>query len=128
MYRLNENIKPEELRKYGFKIGREWTDNERFICNDYDRDNFWLVPVNPDCPDEIYYADEEFDQPIWEIRVQYIGARYTPVPYYRLLIDCVPASTYHIGNMDMEQMFYVLYCMIKDGVIVDDYEVTKDGN
>lgn len=128
MYRLDTNVTPKELTKYGFKIGREWTDNERFICNDYERDDFWLVPMNPDFPEEIYYADEEFDQPIWSIHVQYIDARYAECPYYRLIIDCVPASTYHISNMDMEQMFYVLYLMIKDGIIIDNYEGDKDGN
>lgn len=123
MYRLNKTVKLEELQKYGFKIGRDWTDNERFICNDHERDDFWLVPLNPDYPDEIYYADEDFDQPIWSIHVQPMD-KATLHSYYRLYIDCVPSCTYHISNMDMEQMFHALYCMVKDGIIYDDYEVT----
>ena len=121
MYFIKNNVDLKTLEKYGFKIGREIPDNERCICNDYDRDDYWLIPVDPDYPDKIYYADEEFDQPIWSIHVQYIDARYTECPYHRLIIDCVPASTYHISNMDMEQMFYALYLMIKDGVIEDNY-------
>ena len=28
----------------------------------------------------------------------------------------------HIDNMDMNEMFYVLKCMIEDGVIEDDFK------
>ena len=110
MYFIKDNVELKALEKYGFKIGREIPDNENCICNDFERDDYWLIPVNPDEPNEVYYADDEL--PIWSVHIQ---------SNRRVWIDCVPASTYHIDNMDMEEMFYVLMCMIKDGIIYDNY-------
>ena len=112
MYRLKENVPLEDLRKYGFKVGREYPDNERCICNDFERDDYWLIPMDPDEPEEIYYADYDYDQPIWSIHVQ---------SHRRLWIECIPSCTYHISNSDMEQMFFALKQMIEDGIIEDDY-------
>lgn len=110
MYFIKDNIDLTTLEKYGFKIGRNIPDNERCICNDSDRDDYWLIPMNPDEPDEIYYGEE--DDPIWSIHIQ---------KHRRMWIDCVPSGTYHIDNMDMNEMFYVLKCMIEDDIIHDDY-------
>ena len=112
MYYIKEKVDLKSLEKYGFKIGREIPTNERCICNDYERDDYWLIPMNPDYPDEVFYADDEFNQPIWSIHIQKTR---------RLWIDCVPSCTYHIDNMDMDQMFYILKCMIEDGIIIDDF-------
>ena len=113
MYFIKEGIDLKNLEKYGFKIGKEIPDNERCICNGFERNDYWLIPMNPDEPEKVYYAGEEYDQPIWSIHVQ--STR-------RLWIECVPSCTYHIDNMDMEKMFYVLKCMIEDGIITDTYE------
>ena len=113
MYFIKDNINLKSLEKYGFKIGRDIVDNERCICNDSERDDYWLIPMNPDEPNEIFYADDGFDQPIWSIHI---------LSNRTVWIDCVPSCTYHIDNMDMEKMFYVLKCMIEDGIIIDNYE------
>ena len=110
MYRLKNNIKVESLRKYGFRLGKEYPDSERCICNKSDREDFWLISLKSDDTDKIRYADENFDQPIWSIHVQ---------RNRRLWIDCTPSGTYHIDNIDMERMFHVIYLMILDGIIVD---------
>lgn len=112
MYFIKENVDLKSLEKYGFKIGREIPDNERCICNDFERDDYWLISMNPDKPDEVYYADDDFDQPIWSVHIQ---------SHRRIWIECVPPGTYHIDNMDMEEMFYALKCMIEDGIIDDDF-------
>ena len=112
MYFIKKNVDLKSLEKYGFKIGREIPDNERCICNDFERDDYWLIPMNPDEPDEIYYADDDFDQPIWSVHIQ---------SHRRIWIECVPSGTYHIDNMDMEEMFYALKCMIEDGIVDDDF-------
>lgn len=112
MYKIKESVDLKSLSKYGFKIGREYPDNERCICNDYQRDDYWLIPFNPDEPEKIHYADDEYDQPIWSIHIQ--SSR-------RLWIECVPSCTYHIDNSDMEHMFYALKLMIEDGIIEDDF-------
>lgn len=109
MYYIKNNVDLNTLRKYGFKIGREIPNNERCICNDSDRDDYWLISMDED---EIWYADYKFCIPAWSIHIQHTR---------RVWIDCAPCSTYHIDNMDMEQMFYVLKCMIEDGIIDDDY-------
>lgn len=113
MYHLKEGISPEKLRPFGFKTGREYPDNERCICNDYQRDNYWLIPMDPDEPDKIHYADPEFNQPIWSIEVGDSG---------RIWIECVPSGTYHIGSYELEPMLHVLRMLILEGFIDDDFE------
>jgi hypothetical protein len=117
MYYIKENINLESLRNYGFKIGYEIPDNERCICNDSERCDYWLIPMNPDEPEEIFYADDAFDQPIWSVHIQ--STR-------RIWIECVPSCTYHIDNMDMDFMFYTLKRMIEDGLVEDDYKEETD--
>ena len=112
VYKIKENVDLETLGQFGFKRGYEYPDNERCICNDFQRDDFWLIPFDPDEPDKIYYADEDFDQPIWCIYVNSIRT---------VWIDCVPSGTYHIDNMDMEPMFHTIMQMILAGVIEDDF-------
>lgn len=121
MYRLKSNVALDTLRQYGFKSGREWPESDRFICNESEREDFWLIPMNPDEPERPYFADEEFDQTLWSIHVQPAGLLFGEPLHHRLWIDCVPASTYHIDNQDMEAMFYALYRMICDGIIEDNY-------
>ena len=114
MYYIKKDVDLKLLEKYGFKIGREIPDNKRFICNDQERDDYWLIPMIPGEPEKVFYSDVAFDQPIWSIHIQ----RNRDV-----FIDCTPSGTYHIDNYDIEEMFYALRCMIKDGIIEDDYEV-----
>lgn len=113
MYYIKEHVDLNVLEKYGFKLGRDIPDNERCLCNPSDYETYWLIPMHPDRPDEVFYADEDFDQPIWSVQVQETR---------RLWIECVPSGTYHIDNCDMDKMFYALKCMIEDGIIEDDYE------
>jgi hypothetical protein len=121
MYRLKSGVKPEDLRKYGFKTAKEWADCKRWCANDYWFDDMFLIPTNPDFPYDPHYADEDFDQLLWEIHIMPMDMA-TLHSNYTVFIDMTPASTYHIGNMDCEKMFAVLYDMIKDGVITEDYE------
>jgi hypothetical protein len=117
MYKIKDDVDLKSLQKYGFKIGREYPDNERCICNDFERDDYWLIPMDPDEPESPWYADSDFDQTIWSIHVQ---------SHRRMWIECVPSCTYHISNMDMEPMFYALKLMIEDGIIEDDYNPEED--
>ena len=43
MYYIKKDINLKLLEKYGFKIGREIYDNERCICNNFERDDYWLI-------------------------------------------------------------------------------------
>ena len=114
MYKIKESVDLNSLRKYGFKIGFEYPDNDRCICNLSDCNDFWLIPFDPDYPDKVCFAGDDIDQPVWSVHVQ--SSR-------RVWIDCVPSCTYHIDNHTMEQMFYALKQMIEDGIIEDDYAI-----
>lgn len=116
MYKIKEDINLEVLRKYGFKLGKEYPESERCICNDYERDDYWFISMSLDEPDKVNYASDEFDQPTWSVHIQ---------SNRRLWIECVPSCTYHIDNLDMEQMFFTLMNMILDGIIEDDFENKK---
>ena len=109
MYNVKEKI---DLTKYGFAKAKNLPDHERWCCNKSDLEDYWLIAMNLDEPEEVDYADEDFDQPTWSIHIQNTG---------RMWIECVPSCTYHIDNSDMEKMFYVLKLMIEDGVIEDDF-------
>lgn len=117
MYNIKKLVDLKTLNKYGFKLGKEYPNYEKCICNDSECEDYWLIPFNSDEPNEIFYADDDFSQPIWSIHVQFNR---------RLWIECVPSCTYHISNADMEQMFYVLKQMIEDGIIYDDYKTESD--
>lgn len=110
MYKLKENIEQKELQKYGFKPGKEYPENDEFICNDNEKDLLWLLPKNPDDPENIWMTEE--NMPVWSILIQ---------ENRTLWIDFVPYGTFHIGNCDAEEMFYVLMRMIQDGILEDDF-------
>lgn len=115
MYYLKTNDL-EQLRKYGFKLGKEWNDYTRFICNEPEYEDFWLVSTDEDDPDEIFYS--EYNIVHWYIHVQPVN--FEDIEYkYRLWIDGAPASTYHIDNADMEEAYTAIFNMINDGLIVD---------
>lgn len=111
MYFIKENVDLKSLEKYGFKIGKDMSDNERWIFNDFERSDYWLTSMCSDEPERVCYADGD-DHPMWSIHIQ---------SHRRVWIDCVPPYTFHIDNMDMDKMFYVLKCMIEDGIIEDHY-------
>lgn len=112
MYYLKTNDL-EQLRKYGFKLGKEWPEYYRWVCNEPEYEQFWLVSTKNN---KIYYAEE--DLPLWTIHVQPVN--FKDIEYkYRLWIDGVPASTYHIDNADMEEAYTAIFNMINDGLIVD---------
>lgn len=113
MFYINDTIELKALEKYGFKIGENIPDNKRCICNASERKDYWLISMGPDESDKVLYANDEFDQPLWSIHVHSSSRR--------VYIDCVPSYTYHIDNLDMEEMFYTLKCMIEDGIIIDTY-------
>lgn len=111
MLKIKQTIQLDDLRKYGFKQGTEYPDNERCICNDYEREDFWLISMESDNPDEVEYAEE--DLPLWSIHIN---------TERRLWIECVPFGDFCINSFDIENMLHTLYQMISDGVIEDSYD------
>ena len=110
MYKVKENIDLSILEKYGFIKGYDLPECNDWINNRDEYQDYWLIPRNPDEPHRPYYAEGTLL--LWSIHVQ---------PSRRLWIDCVPCCTYHIDNLDMNEMFYRLKQMIEDGILEDDY-------
>ncbi len=113
MYRIKNGVELKTLEKYGFKIGNNIPDSRTCISKFHHRYDYWLIPVNPNNPSKPIYASEGFDDLLWSIHVQ---------SNRKIHINCVPSGSFEIDNNDMEEMFYVLKCMIEDGIIEDDYE------
>ena len=114
MLRIKSHFPLELLRKYGFKLGREWPKYRNYISN-VDYDDFFFFPMDPDEPEDIYLT--ECGLPLWKVHV--IPEGWPAWAPGTLLIDCVPDATYHIGSMEMEQLLSVLFHMIQAGVIED---------
>lgn len=114
MYYLKKDIDVEKLRDYGFKLGKEWSNYREFICNEPEYDDFWLVStIKEDYGDEIYFAEEGI--PLWYMQASLVKGA------YRIWIDVAPAGTYHVDCYDMEPMLNVIYKLIQDGLIEDNY-------
>lgn len=112
MYKLKDCYDVEVLRKYGFKPLKEWPDDAGCIELDEaeNYEEFWLLPMDDDGENvEVYDG-----LPPWKIRVNERKGNW-------LDIACFPEGTYHIENDEMEEMFYRLYQLIRDGIIYDDY-------
>lgn len=110
MYYIKDNVDLKWLEKYGFKLGRELPDNEKWIDNNSEKDDYWIVSMSYN-HDRILYGDCNFYLPFWTMHVQ---------KDRRLWVECVPA-TCHITNDNLEEMFYTLKCMIDAGIIIDDF-------
>ena len=112
--RLKENVNPEELRKFGFKLGKEWANQgERCLEGDgyaYQHEWWHKFKMEEDNPDKIEYADEEYDQPTVSLCFR-IGK------YNDLYIDCTPSCTYHIGGSDLDIVSETIYELTMAGLI-----------
>ena len=113
MYKLTQGLTPDALRHYGFKRAHELPEYDNWCDNSYWYDDMYLIPLDPDCPDSPYYADEDNELLLWKVHC---------MSDCRLWIDMVPSATYHIDNQDCEKMFAVLFKLISDKIIEDDYE------
>lgn len=112
--RLKSGVDPEVLRQFGFKTGKEWADRgERClegIGYEYQHNWYHKFAMNPDDPEKIYYADEDYDQPLVEIT-------FRTGDFNDLYIECVPSGTYHIGGSDLDIIGDTLYDLFNAGII-----------
>lgn len=113
MYLIKRGTDFEDLRKYGFRLGSAWPNYERFIRNEDELSDFWLVPtLTEDGVERVEYVDEDFDIiPVWELRVNKDG---------KFFISCSTWGNINSTNSGLEDMFYILYKMIMAGIIEDD--------
>ena len=119
MYKLAPGIQPEDLRKYGFRPARELPEFDRWCDNDYWYDNYWMIAMDPDHIGKPNYIEDDEDILVWDIHIMPIDSKYNS---WHIWFDMAPSCTYHIDNHDCEPAFFTLFEMIRDGVIVDDWD------
>lgn len=117
MYKVKDDVDLNCLRKYGFKLGNEYTDYANYIYNDDEHNEYWLIPLIEEAGQLKVHCEYETEQPIWSM---HITSRRT------IWIECIPNGTYHIAITDMEEMFNAIFRMITDGILEDDYNKEKE--
>lgn len=114
--KLKTGVNPEELRKYGFKLGREWAEQgERClegIGYEYQHEWYHKFLMDEEDPDNILYADEDYDQPVASIAVR-IGNNYKNDLY----IECIPSGTYHVSGSELDVVTDTLFDLAQAGLL-----------
>ena len=115
--KIKDNVDLEELRKYGFKLGKEYADaGERcLVGSGYGYQHNWWHKffMDPDVPERIYYADDNYDQPLVQIMVRDNRSIY---------VDCTPSGTYHIGGEELDIVLETIMELTEAGLL----EKTED--
>ena len=111
--RVKAGVDLEELRKFGFKTGKEWADAGerclRGIGYEYQHGWYHKFLMDPDEEEKIYYADEEYDQPMVQITVR--------TEHRDLYVECVPSGTYHIGGGDLDIVLETVLELTQAGLL-----------
>ena len=110
--KIKDNVDLEELRKYGFKLGKEYADaGERcLVGSGYATDlkcwhKFFMDPYDPE---RIYYADDNYDQPLVQIMVS--------TNQREIYVDCTP-SGYHIGGDELDIVLETIMELTEAGLL-----------
>lgn len=110
--KIKEGVELEELRKYGFKTGKEWADaGERCMAGaGYSYQHGWYHKFSmvEDDSEHIYYPDDEYDQPMVQITVR---------TERDLYVDCTPCGTYHIGGSDLDIVLETVLELTQAGML-----------
>ena len=111
-----EYLNIETLQKYGFKTGKELAEvgvrGFEGIGYEYRHQHFFKLPMDPDEPEQVWYADDEFDQPLVEVEIRSDSGH--------LSGDCTPSGTYHIGGHELDTLTDVIFQMTQDGILEVD--------
>lgn len=111
--KIKEGVDLEELRKFGFKTGKEWADaGERCLQGvGYEYQHGWYhkFSMDPDDEEKILYADEEYDQPMVQISVR--------TEYRDIYVDCTPSGTYHIEGWDLDVLLETMVELERAGLV-----------
>ena len=95
--RVKAGIDLEELKKYGFKTGKEWADaGERClegIGYKYQHEWYHKFLMDADEPSKIAYIAEDYDIPCVQISVR--------TEHRDLYVDVAVEGTYHVGAYEV---------------------------
>lgn len=98
MIKVKDSVNLEELRKFGFKTGKEWSDQgERCLEESgYAYQHEWWHKFLMDEEDEtkIAYIDDDYDIPCVQISIR--------TEYRDVYIDVAIEGTYHVGGSDLD--------------------------
>lgn len=112
MLKLKENVDFEELRKYGFKPGKEWAKTERCTGEYHATYDWWLkYLMDEEEPEKVAYTSDEYDIPCVGIGI---------MPSRVVYIDYSVESTYHIGGSDVDIVNDTLFDLITAGLLVKE--------
>lgn len=116
MLKIKDNINPEMLRKYGFKLGKEYADKgERCLEGlGYEYKHQWWIKflMDEDDPDKIAYTSEEYSIPKIEIAFRF-GENFKGDLY----IDVSNEDTYHTSSFEADIIEDTIYELVKAGII-----------
>lgn len=111
--RVKAGIDLEELKKYGFKTGKEWADaGERCLeCIGYKYQYEWYHKflMDADEPSKIAYIAEDYDIPCVQISVR--------TEHRDLYVDVAVEGTYHVGGSELDIVTDTIYELTQAGIL-----------
>lgn len=111
--RVKAGIDLEELKKYGFKTGKEWADaGERCLegigCK-YQHEWYHKFLMDADEPSKIAYIAEDYDIPCVQISVR--------TEHRDLYVDVAVEGTYHVGGSELDIVTDTIYELTQAGIL-----------
>ena len=116
MLKLKLEVDPVELRKYGFKLGREFFGKEEWCGNGigYEYMSLWYHKfATYEGTDQIIYSGDEDEYN----RVPQVHIMIKTGDDNSIYIDCAPDCTYHIGGDELDIVTDTLYDLMQAGLI-----------
>lgn len=111
--RVKAGIDLEELKKYGFKTGKEWADaGERClegIGYKYQHKWYHKFLMDADEPSKIAYIAEDYDIPCVQISVR--------TEHRDLYVDVAVEGTYHVGGSELDIVTDTIYELTQAGIL-----------
>lgn len=111
--RVKAGIDLEELKKYGFKTGKEWADaGERClegIGHKYQHEWYHKFLMDADEPSKIAYIAEDYDIPCVQISVR--------TEHRDLYVDVAVEGTYHVGGSELDIVTDTIYELTQAGIL-----------
>ena len=103
--RVKAGIDLEELKKYGFKTGKEWADaGERCL-----EGIGYKYLMDADEPSKIAYIAEDYDIPCVQISVR--------TEHRDLYVDVAVEGTYHVGGSELDIVTDTIYELTQAGIL-----------
>ena len=111
--RVKAGIDLEELKKYGFKTGKEWADaGERCLEGiGYEYQHEWCHKFLMDAyePSKIAYIAEDYDIPCVQISVR--------TEHRDLYVEVAVEGTYHVGGSELDIVTDTIYELTQAGIL-----------